>query len=143
MRSSRSDSRRLWALVGALLITMVFAAATVDAAPPYDVTVQFDAPVVDATHGPVEGYRLYQGCRSGETKTAIGEATSGQTFTGLLTADGEYSFCVHAFNSTGEGPRSSVQVLTFDDFEPAPGAPLNFQITLTCDASCSVNISSE
>lgn len=113
------------------------------AAPPYDVTATFTAPVVDATHGPPTGYRLYRGCRAGETKVLVGSVTSGQTFTGLLTADGTYSFCVHAFNATGQGPSSNVAVVVINDFEPVPGAPTNFGITVTCDSSCTVNVTIE
>jgi hypothetical protein len=129
-----------------LKVFAVLAALTVAAcasAAPFDVTAQFAPPVVDALHGPAESYRLYQGCRDGETKLLVGQVTPGQTFAGLLAANGTYSFCVHAVNATAEGPRSNIQVVNINDFDPAPGAPVNFIISVTCDASCSVNISSE
>lgn len=126
-----------------LFVVAVTLAAAASGAPPYDVTATFDPPVVTATEGPADGFRLYQGCRAGESKALVGEVTSGQTFTGLLTADGTYSFCVHAYNATGEGPSSPVAVVTINDFDPAPGVPVNFNITVTCDASCTVNITME
>ena len=116
------------------LIGVVFSLSAI-AAPPYDVTASFDA-----ASGTVDGYRLYQGCRAGESKALVGTVVSGQTFTGLLTADGEYSFCVHAFNATGEGPSSNVAVVNINDFDPVPGAPGNFVISVSCDASCDVTI---
>lgn len=124
-------------LLAALFMTTAYAD------PPYSVTATFTAPVVDATHGAADGYRLYQGCQAGETKTLVGTVASGQTFTGLLTAQGTYSFCVHAFNTAGEGPRSNIQVVNINDFAPAPGAPTNLQVTVTCDASCTVTITNQ
>ena len=96
------------------------------AAPPYDVTATFAA-----ADGAI-GHRLYQGCSQGETKTLIGTVTSGQTFAALLTAPGEYSFCVHGFNAVGEGPRSNIQVVNITDLGDVPGQPANFTITVTC-----------
>lgn len=124
----------------ALLLTLVAAAAC--AAPPYDVTITFTAPATTPTQGAPTGYRLYRGCRTGETKTLVGAATNGQNFAGLLTANGEYSFCLHAFNATGEGPRSNIAIATINDFDPVPGAPTSFTVTVSCDASCTVNITS-
>ncbi len=123
-------------------LCLVVLATPAFANPPYDVTATFTAPVVDATHGMPTGYRLYQGCATGQTKTLVGTVTSGQKFTGLLTADGSYSFCVHAFNGTGEGPRSNIANVVIDDFDPVPGAPTNFTVTISCDASCTVNVTS-
>lgn len=94
-------------------------------APPYNVTATFD-PASGAT-----SYRLYQGCRTGESKALVGNVVSGQTFNGLLTSAGEYSFCVHGVNVAGEGPRSNIAVVNIADVLP-PSAPSNFQITISC-----------
>ena len=110
--------------------------------PPYDVTITFAAPAVTAAQGAPTGYRLYRGCRTGETKALVGAATNGQKFTGLLTTGGEHSFCLHAFNATGEGPRSNIAIANINDFDPVPGAPTSFSVTVSCDASCTVNITS-
>lgn len=131
-------------IAGALLVAVVFAVVplTASAAPPYDVTATFTPPAVDATHGAPTGYRLYKGCATGQTKALVGTVTSGQKFTGLLTVDGSYSFCVHAFNATGEGPRSNIANVVINDYDPAPGAATNFTVTVSCDASCTVEITS-
>ena len=131
--------RVLVLVVGALI--GVACANSALSAPPYDVTATFSP-----ASGQVDGYRLYQGCRVGETKTLVGPVISGQTFNGLLTAPGEYSFCAHAFNAAGEGPSSNVAVVTITDLPDVPGAPQNFQIVVTCQQhpsglpSCAVNV---
>ena len=106
--------------------SFALACSVVQAAPPYSVTATF-APASGAS-----GHRLYQGCRAGETKALVGAVSSGQTFANLIAVAGTYSFCVHGFNATGEGPSSSVAVVNISDVEPAPGAPGNFSITITC-----------
>jgi len=116
-------------LIGAAALILAFVlgvwAGNASAAPPYSVTATF-VPAPSAT-----SHRLYQGCRTGETKVLIGSVTSGQTFTNLLTVAGEYSFCVHGVNTAGEGPRSNIAVVNISDVN-VPGAPSNFQITITC-----------
>lgn len=119
---------------------LVLAAFPTFAAPPYDVTATFTVGSGATSH------RLYRGCRAGETKTLMGTVTSGQTFTGALTAAGEYSFCVHGVNASGEGPRSNIVVATVSEV-PLPGAPSNLVITVTCPittpTTCSVTTAVE
>jgi hypothetical protein len=119
---------RFLVLAASVLIGALCASAA-GSTPPYDVTATFQSP---ASGGAVQGYRLYRGCRAGETKTLVGPVTSGQTFPALLTAPGEYSFCAHAFNGAGEGPSSNVAIVTITDVPDVPGAPQNFQIVVTC-----------
>lgn len=127
----------------ALLLLLVACAAPSYAAPPYDVTASFTAGANATSH------RLYRGCRAGETKTLVGDVASGQTFTALLTAEGEYSFCVHGVNAVGEGPSSNVAVVNITDLEDVPGAPNGFTITITCAnhpsglPSCSTTVTVE
>lgn len=113
--------------------------------PPYDVTVTF-TPANDPAFGPPTSHRLYQGCATGQTKTLVGTATSGQTFTGLLPAAGTYSFCVHGVYTTPdgpqEGPRSNIANVVINDWDPPTGTPTNLNVTVSCDASCTVNITS-
>jgi len=73
------------------------------AAAPYDVTVTFSAPT---TGGTPDGYNLYvDDCAvTGPIGAAVGSVTSGQTFPGLIVADGTYQFCVRPFNAAGEQP---------------------------------------
>jgi hypothetical protein len=130
---------RLIALVASALIGAACSFSAMSA-PPYDITATFTAAPNATSH------RLYRGCRAGETKALVGTVTSGQTFTGLLTAQGEYSFCVHGVNSAGEGPSSNIAVVNVTDLPDVPGAPSNFTITLTCQQhpsglpSCAVTV---
>lgn len=113
------------ATVLAVLLSGGFATVST-AAPPFSVTTTFSgAPGAS-------GHRLYQGCRAGETKALIGPVSSGQTFANLIASAGTYSFCVHGFNATGEGPSSNVAVVNIQDVQPPPGAPSNFTITIQC-----------
>jgi len=119
-----------------MVMLALLGAASAWAAPPYDVTATFDPPV---SGGTPTGYRLYQGCVSdAERGTLVGSTVSGQTFAELLQTDGTFTFCVAAFNESGEGPVSGVVQVQIDDFDALPGSPTNLQITVSCDTSCNV-----
>ncbi len=121
----------------ALLALLWLGAALAWAAPPYDVTATFDPPPDGGTPA---GYRFYEGCVDDANRgTLVGEVSSGQTFAGLLPGNGTYTFCVSAYNATGEGSISDVVQIAVV-VEPVPGRPVNLQITVTCDASCTVDI---
>jgi len=126
-----------WIKSSWLLLLLPF---VVLAAPPYDVTVTFTPPV---TGGAPDGYNLYvDDCAvSGAVGAAVGTVTSGQTFPGLIVADGTYQFCVRAFNAAGEQP-SAGQVATADISDlPLPGPVNNLGIQITCPASnCTVTV---
>lgn len=130
---------RLLSLALTLLIALL--PATLIAAPPYDVTVTFNAPT---TGGAPDGYSLYvDDCAvSGATGAAVGAVVSGQTFNGLLTADGTYEICVRAFNAAGEQPDPGpVATVTVSDL-PLPGPIENLDIQIGCpNGSCTVEIS--
>ena len=117
-----------------LLPTMVLAA------PPYDVTVTFSPPSVG---GAPDGYNLYvDDCAvSGPLGAAVGSVTSGQTFPGLILADGTYDFCVRAFNAAGENPDpGQVATAVISDL-PLPGPVENLGIQVTCPTSnCVINV---
>jgi hypothetical protein len=125
----------------ALLSLLVSFAAF--AAPPYDLTVTFNAPT---TGGAPDGYRLYiNDCQpTGPQAAPFADVTSGQTFTGALTADGVYQVCVRPYNATGEladpGPVAIVDVSDL----PLPGPITNLQIQIDCpNGGCTVNVSTQ
>lgn len=122
-----------------LLLALVLVSAGALGDPPYSVTATFDPPL---DGGPVAGYRLYVGCESSANKGQVfGEIAPGQSFSGALTQDGTYKFCLAAYNDTGEGGISDISVVTIDDFDPVPGIPQNLRIDVSCDASCKVSVS--
>jgi len=131
--------RKISRIITSLLFT--FAALTVWAAPPYDITVTFDAPL---TGGPPDGYNLYiDDCAAtGATAAPFAIVTNGQTFAGALTADGSYLVCVRPFNAAGE-TLDPVHVATVDVTDlPLPGPINNLAIQITCPlGSCTVNVS--
>jgi hypothetical protein len=110
------------------------------AAPPYDVTVTFSPPL---TGGAPDGYNLYvDDCAvTGPVGAAVGSVTSGQTFLGLILADGTYDFCVRAFNVAGENPDpGQVATAVINDL-PLPGPVENLGIQVVCpDSSCTINV---
>jgi hypothetical protein len=109
------------------------------AAPPYDVTVTFSPPL---TGGPPDGYNLYvDDCAVSGPVGAPTLVTSGQTFPGLILADGTYDFCVRAFNAAGENPDpGQVATAVINDL-PLPGPVENLGIQVVCpDSSCTINV---
>ena len=112
----------------------------VQAAPPYDITVTFNAPT---TGGAPDGYNFYvDDCAVGGPAGApVGTVTSGQTFAGLITADGSYQMCVRAFNATGENPDPG-PVATVDIADlPLPGPVENLDVTVACpNGGCTVTV---
>ena len=110
------------------------------AAPPYDVTVTFSPPSVG---GAPDGYNLYvDDCAvSGPLGAAVGSVSSGQTFPGLILADGTYDFCVRAFNAAGENPDpGQVATAVINDL-PIPGPVNSLGIQVTCPLSnCTINV---
>lgn len=124
--------------ITALLLALVATAAV--AAPPYDITVTFDPPSTGPTP---DGYRLYiDDCAAtGPTGAPFADVTSGQTFTGALTADGQYEVCVRTYNSTGENPDPG-PVATIDVADlPVPNEIQNLNITVQCpNGGCTVNV---
>ena len=123
--------KRLW-----LLLLPAFAFA----APPYDVTVTFSPPI---TGGAPDGYNLYvDDCAvTGAIGSPAGTVTSGQTFPGLIVADGTYQFCVRPFNAAGEQPNPG-QVATADISDlPIPGPVNSLGIQVDCPLSnCTINV---
>ena len=122
------------------VVTLALLSVVALAAAPYDLTVTFDPPV---TGGPADGFNLYiDDCAaSGPTAAPFATVTSGQTFTGALTADGSYQVCVRAFNATGETPDPGpVATVDVNDL-PLPGPIQNLQISIACpNGGCTVNV---
>ena len=114
-----------------LLLLPVFALAT----PPYDVEVTFGA-VTDA-----DGYNLYVDDCAGAPSGAGIPVVSGQSFPGLLTADGTYDFCVRAYNLAGVQPDPGQVVNVTVGTLNIPETVDDTQITIVCDpATCVVTI---
>lgn len=130
-------SLKMMVMTAMMAVALAALGVNTQAAPSYDVTATFNAPT---DGGPVEGYRLYQGCNDPATKTKIADITSGQVVQGALQEQGVHYLCVAAFNSTGEGPISEVARIEIDDYDDLPGAPRNLQIQVSCDASCNVTV---
>ena len=110
------------------------------AAPPYDVTVTFSPPT---TGGAPDGYNLYvDDCVvTGAVGAAVATVTSGQTFLGLIAADGTYQFCVRPFNTAGEQPDPGQVATAIISDLPLPGPVNNLGIQVTCPASnCTINV---
>ena len=116
-------------------------AAVAHSAPPYDITVTFNAP---STGGTVGGYNLYlDDCAvTGATGAPlVAGYTSGTLVPGALTADGIYQVCVRSFNSTGEildpGPVATVDVSDL----PLPGPIENLDVQVGCpNGGCTVTV---
>ena len=108
---------RLFGLLAALLCPF-FAIA----APPYDVEVTVTAPM---TGGAVDSYVLYL---DGVSQGPVAEGLN--TFPGLLTADGTYTFEVGAINAAGEVRSDPVTVTVTEIL--LPGKP-TIQIQVSCD----------
>ncbi len=110
------------------------------AAPPYDVTVTFSPPT---TGGAPDGFNLYiDDCAvTGAIGASAGTVTSGQTFPGLIVADGTYQFCVRAFNAAGEQPDpGQVATAVISDL-PIPGPVNSLGIQVDCPLSnCTINV---
>ncbi len=122
----------------AIMLSLLW--ATVQAAPPYDITVTFTAPV---TGGTPDGYQLYvDDCATtGAVGAPVGTATSGQTFPGLIIADGTYQFCVRAFNAAGEQPDPGQVATAIISDLAIPGPIGNLGISVLCPASnCTINV---
>ena len=98
MRNLHRRSTALAALAGAAMSLLW--AASLQAAPPYDITVTFSPPV--ANQG--DGYNLYvDDCAAtGAVAAPFSAVTSGQTFVGALTTDGTFDICVRAFNNKSD-----------------------------------------
>lgn len=121
----------------AFLVGLAFLFTVASAAPPYDVTVTFD-PATGA-----DSYNFYiDDCAvSGPTGAPFASVTSGQTFTGALTADGSFQMCVRGVNATGEQPDpGDVATVVVADL-PLPAPIQNLQISIDCPAGgCTVNV---
>ena len=116
-------------------------AAVAFATPPYDITVTFSPPSLGP---PPDSYNLYiDDCAAtGPLGAAFASVTTGQTFTGALTADGIYQVCVRAVNAAGEqpdpGPVATIDVTTLT----VPNPPENLTVTVQCpNGACTVIIS--
>ncbi|MCK9468217.1 MAG: hypothetical protein M0Q49_02265 [Porticoccaceae bacterium] len=129
--------RALSAIIVLAVLALVLLPLMARADGPYDLTATFQPP---ADGGPVEGYRLYQGCDNLAQKTLVGEVQSGQTLSGAIQVQGVHHFCVAAYNAAGEGAITDVARVEIDDFDPVPGAVQNLQIQVSCDASCNVTV---
>lgn len=120
---------------------VLLCAAVAFSAPPYDVTVTFDPP---STGSPPDSYNFYiDDCAiTGPVGAPFAAVTSGQTFTGALTADGSFLMCVRTVNGAGENPDPG-PVANVDVFDlPLPGVIENLSITIDCpNGSCTVNVS--
>ena len=123
-----------------LLLLLLFIPVLAFAAPPYDITVTFSPPI---TGGAPDGFNLYvDDCAlTGAVLSPAGTVTSGQTFPGLIVADGTYQFCVRPFNSAGEQPDPG-QVATADIADlPIPGPVNSLGIQVDCPLSnCTINV---
>ncbi len=88
----------------------------------------------DAASGTVDGYQLsLNGAASGTTTALQWETTD-------LTCGTTYSFAVQAYNSSGNGPTSTISATTADCPPPpaAPGAVPNERATSTTQTSVSI-----
>ncbi len=110
------------------------------AAPPYDITVTFDAPT---TGDAPDGYNFYVNdcAASGPSGAPVGTVFSGQQFNGLIGADGSYQMCVRPFNAAGEladpGPVAFVDISDV----VLPGPIENLDIQVSCpNGGCAVNV---
>jgi len=129
----------MWKKVLPLLLFLLIPALVV-AAPPYDVTVTFSPP---ASGGAPDGYRLYvDDCAvGGAVGSSVGTVTSGQTFPGLITADGTYQFCVRPFNAAGEQPDPGQVATAIISDLPIPGPVNSLGIQVDCPLSnCTINV---
>lgn len=140
------------------VILATFAALTW-AAPPYDITVNFDPPL---TGGTPTGYNLYiDDCAaSGPAGAAFGTVTSGQTFVAALPVDGSYLVCVRSYIDkpfptvdvcAGE-PAPDPAILICENPDPGPVATIdvadlpvgpvdNLDVTVQCpNGGCTINV---
>jgi hypothetical protein len=122
------------------LLALLFVPLISLAAPPYDITVTFNPPL---SGGTPDGYNFYvDDCAvTGPVGAPVGTVTSGQTFVGLITADGTYQMCVRSFNAAGEnpdpGPVATVEIADL----PLPGPVENLDIQVTCPTGgCTVTV---
>ena len=140
MQNLFMQSRNIRAAVIGLGALLSLLWTTVQAAPPYDVTITFTPPA----SGPVpDGYSLYvDDCAAtGPVGAAVGTATSGQTFPGLIVADGTYQICMRTFNATGENPDPGPVATAIINDVPVPGPIGNFDVQVTCPLSnCTINV---
>ena len=118
---------------------MLLMTGTVLAAPPYDVNVTFSPPIIG---GAPDGYNFYIGDCAVTGPIGAGlPVISGQTFPGLITADGTYQMCVRAFNAAGENPDPGLVATVVINDLPLPGPVQNLGIQVTCPASnCTINV---
>lgn len=105
------------------IITLLFLLPfIVLAAPPYDVEVTVTAP---ASGGPVDSYELFL------NDVSQGTVVPGlNSFPGLLTADGTYTFRVDATNAAGTTPGDPVTINVTE--LQLPGTT-TIQIQIDCD----------
>lgn len=97
------------------------------ASPPYDVEITVVAP---SDGGPVTSYEAFLDGQS------IGPVVEGvNSFAGLLTSDGSYTFRVDATNGAGSTPGTPVNVVV-NEIRP-PGAT-TITITISCDPCTTV-----
>jgi len=126
--------RLLTVVLGFLMTTIALAA------PPYDITATFSPPI---TGGVPDGYNLYvDDCAvNGAIGAPVGSVVSGQTFPGLIVADGTYQLCVRAFNAAGEQPDPGQVATAIIADLPLPGPVNNLGIQVTCPTSnCTINV---
>lgn len=110
-----------------LMFSVLAGLNQVVAAPPYDVEITVTAP---SSGGPVSSYEAFL---DGQP---IGFVTPGvNSFPGLLTADGSYTFRVDATNAAGTTPGTPVNVVVNEI--QLPGIT-TITITVSCDPCTTV-----
>ena len=127
--------KKLILLMATLLVSIPALAGA-----PYDVTVNFNAPL---TGGAPDGYNVYvDDCAAtGPVGPAFGTVTPGQVFPAMLTVDGTYNICVRPFNATGElaDPGQVATVVVAD--LPLPGPVDSIDVQVQCpNGGCTVNV---